>query len=238
MTLLDLVTSVRSLGRPWWVGATLFVIVPGVMAEATSERVYTLQGYDRVYVHGNVDVHLIQGAASDIHVYGKSAGLKELHLETADRVLYIDASVGAADENPRVELTIPDLQEIVNDGGNVTSDGLKLPALTLEGRGNGRFALQRLHVGDLVVNGQGASRFLLSGAANNQVIELAGVGRYRGRNLFSRTSQVNVRGTGEVDVAVEELLDVVIFGAARVSYVGAPWVWQRVMGAGAVQQLN
>jgi hypothetical protein len=47
-----------------------------------------------------------------------------------------------------------------------------------------------------------------------------------------------VRGTGEVDVAVEELLDVVIFGAARVSYVGAPWVWQRVMGAGAVQQLN
>ena len=48
--------------------------------------------------------------------------------------------------------------------------------------------------------------------------------------------EANVFGTGSVTLAVAELLDIRVLGAARVSYVGSPYVSQEISGAGAVKQ--
>ena len=69
-------------------------------------------------------------------------------------------------------------------------------------------------------------------------MELSGQGSYDAAGLATETSQVDVRGTGIVELWVEELLDISLFGDARVRYIGTPWVMQHVQGAGVVDQLR
>ena len=83
----------------------------------------------------------------------------------------------------------------------------------------------------------GQTEFQVSGTAEHQFVELAGVGRYSAGELASQTSHVNVRGAGQVKLWVDELLDVKVLGAARVSYSGSPWVLQQISGSGAVRRL-
>ncbi len=96
--------------------------------------------------------------------------------------------------------------------------------------------LQAMLVDDLVIVGRGNTDFILSGVVQHQVIELAGLGSYQGADLQSQTSHVSVQGAGEVDIWVQDLLEVNVYGAAKVRYDGSPWVQQQVHGTGAISR--
>ena len=68
------------------------------------------------------------------------------------------------------------------------------------------------------------------------MIDLDGVGRYDAEGLASKSAEVNVLGSGDVALKVEEMLDVAVAGTARVTYIGSPMVSQRVLGIGTVSQ--
>lgn len=209
-------------------------------AERTSHsRDYQLQSFERVYLNGNAQLHLVQGQPVPMTATGSVRSLDRLAFETADGALYIDAGEGQGAQPLVIHLAVEQLKEVVSEGGGqVLADGLTVHALALEGRGSGRFDLQGLDVGDLIVVGEGSTQFQVSGVAENQFVDLAGVGRYQAQQLASQTSQVSVRGAGMVDLWVEEVLDVNVFGSARVRYSGTPWVLQQISGSGAIDRLR
>ncbi len=202
-------------------------------------REYSLPSFERIYLHGSAQVHLQQRREGDapVLVKGVQTLLDKLSMESVDGVLYIDTGdfndANAADLV--IQLPVAELKEVVSQGGSVViAEGLSLAELTLEGHGLGRFELHHLRLDDLTVIGRGATQFNLSGETENQVVELAGVGRYQAAHLLSRNSQVLVSGAGDVDVWVEDILDVSILGSARLRYAGTPWVMQKILGAGDI----
>ena len=224
-----------------WLMAALAVILIGAAtpAQAASQE-YRVADFERIYISGDARVELHQDTAAGVALAeGAPHRLEDLSLESSDGVLYIDAGdVGNAD-NLVIRVAVGPLKEIVHEGrGTVAGEGLRAEALAVEGHGAGQIRLQGLRVDDLVVVGVGATRFAMSGEARHQVVELSGQGSYEASALATETSQIDVRGTCIVELWVEELLDINLFGDARIRYSGSPWVMQHVQGAGIVDQLR
>ncbi|NOX52522.1 MAG: hypothetical protein GXP16_18620 [Gammaproteobacteria bacterium] len=203
------------------------------------EWVVEVSPYERIYTTGTIDLVLRQSDVLFVQAQGLPHDLGNLRIEVVDGVLYIDSQIGGVRPSLlRVELDVKQLKEVVTFGPvRVIGHGLQTPRLTLEGKGAGSFALTALDVNELTVIGSGETYFSLSGVVQHQVVDLSGIGRYKASALASKTSQVNVRGNGWVDLQVAELLDVNILGAAQVNYRGAPWVLQQILGSGVVQRL-
>jgi hypothetical protein len=210
-------------------------------ADALTQRQIVVGEFERVYLSGAVQLHLQQGLASTAlgtaKVTGPLDSLEQVIVEFGDGVLYIDVPATQVTSPIIIHLPVGQLKEIVgSDGARVFAAQLESPSLALESRGDGQFVLQAMLVDDLVIVGRGNTDFILSGVVQHQVIELAGLGSYHGADLQSQTSHVSVQGAGEVDIWVQDLLEVNVYGAAKVRYDGSPWVQQQVHGTGAISR--
>lgn len=225
---------------------TLVVAPIGAVGSAVAEtRSYPVPEFNRIYFSGPGTVHLsqtkpqnghlVQAGTATVRAQGSRDTLNQLIVEVSDGVLFIE-SFGYDSHDLIVHLSIHELRELVSEGGIVVADSLKVDDLTLEGKGASSFRLQRLEADELQILGSGSTEFSLSGHVNRQVIVLAGSGDYRARDLLSQSVEASVFGTGIITLAVAEMLDVRVSGAARVSYVGSPYVSQEISGAGAVNQ--
>lgn len=230
------------------VGILYVCVVTFAWADVADSRAtaFDVGAFDRVYVAGNVAVELsqIETAAtshSDVRVVlldkpDSAAHQNRVRVETSDGVLYIDASAHPSQAAPlRFRVGIGELKEVVARGpGRIRAHGLHAASLVLEGDGAGRFDLTGVDVGELVVVGTNGAGFWLSGEALHQSVDLAGLGRYNGRRLHSRFSQVSLRDGGLAEVWADDLLDIDIHGVGDVRYNGSPRVSQNIRGRGVV----
>jgi putative autotransporter adhesin-like protein len=207
-------------------------------------KAFAVAPFKKVHLVGNAEIHLHQDTTAEqvstnVKVTGSAANLHSLVMQSSDGELYIDAGTTQYHHDLVIELSVGQLTEVVSeDRAHVLSDGLVLDTLAIEGHGLSRFDLQHLRVNDLTVVGAGNAVFAVSGAAQNQFVDMQGAGTYQALSLASQTGQVSVRGGGRVELWVEELLDVNVLGAAQVRYGGQPWVVQQVFGTGAIHRLD
>jgi hypothetical protein len=198
--------------------------------------------YDRIHLVGTAQLVLVQepdvsSNVSDVTVSGETRSLRDLVIESSDGVLYIDTGENQHVDDILIYLNVKELKELFSRGSSlVEADGLNAESLTLESHGGGHIDFTQLQVADLTVVGEGASKFSVSGAVENQYVDLHGVGVYEAQGLASQTSQVNVHGSSRVELWVADLLDVSVFGNAAVSYSGSPWVHQRMLGTGVIHR--
>lgn len=225
--------------------ALVFAFVADASA-ARSERHFEVTEFERLHIEGALEVVLEQAdmvrgvrhPSRTIDASGTAASLATLAVESSDGTLYIVAGDGATATNLTVHLAVGALVEIVSAGApRVYGSGLQQRELALEGLGGGVFKLDDITVKELFINGAGSTRFALSGSTIHQVIDMTGVSRYAAPRLSSETSHIEVRGASEVQVWADELLEVIIMGAARVSYAGEPWVRQEIVGAGSISRI-
>jgi len=221
------------------------VYAAGFTAATTNfDTAVEVADYERIHLIGNAQLMLVQEhtqppGVSEVTVSGAPQRLRELVIESSDGVLYIDAGDEHGTADVLICLTVKKLKELFSQGQSLVEvDGLIAESLIIESHGGGHIDIRHLDVADLTVVGAGASRFSVSGAVENQYVDLHGLGVYQAQGLASRTSQVSVRGSSEVELWVEELLDVNVFGNAKVSYSGRPWVQQHMFGTGAIRRLG
>ncbi len=228
--------------RGW---ATLAQIVVGgfylsamafVSADALDPaRNFAVSDFDRIYLSGNATVHVEQNSQAAVSASGEQQALADLKIDTSDGAIYIQAGRDTSADNLHVHLSAPNVREVVLQGnGLVKAKALRGSALVLEGYGAGAYDLHQLDVDDLVVVGNGQTRFQLSGRAQHQWIELAGVSQYNSGGLYSETTEVSVSGEGSVAVWADELLEVDILGSAIVNHNGQPWRGQQILSAGVL----
>ena len=237
------------LHKLFWLLTLVVAPIAAVSSDIAETRSYPVSEFNRIYFSGPGTVHLSQtvpetkpqnvnlapAGTATVRAQGSRDTLNQLIVEVSDGVLFIE-SFGYDSHDLIVHLAIHELRELVSEGGIVVADSLKVDDLMLEGKGASSFRLQRLEADELQILGSGSTEFSLSGHVNRQVIVLAGSGDYRARDLLSRSVEASVFGTGSITLAVAEMLDVRVSGAARVSYVGSPYVSQEISGAGAVNQ--
>jgi hypothetical protein len=209
---------------------------------AAATRDFEVGTFDRIYFTGTGTLNLVQDrtAPTATVAHGSDAVLDALSIETSDGALYIDARLKDIElDDLTLDITLNDLRELVSDGrGRVTAGRIEASDLSIDGHGAGTFELGELEVGELKVTGRGATRFTLGGHVERQVIALDGVGRYRARGLTARSAELQVWGTSDVVLNVEEMLDVRVAGTARVTYLGSPTVTKDILGIGWVTGIN
>lgn len=87
-------------------------------------------------------------------------------------------------------------------------------------------------------NISGSGDILLSGNAGNSDYKISGSGDIRSYNLNQNSCNVNISGSGNCFVFVNDKLDVKISGSGDVNYIGNPSVVANISGSGNVISNN
>ena len=95
-----------------------------------------------------------------------------------------------------------------------------------------------LDVLDLEASLMGSGDMDLYGIVDNQFITVNGSGDLQAFNLESLNSEVEVRGSGNVEVRAVDELDVLIRGSGSVYYKGRPNLKFSITGSGALINAN
>ncbi len=194
------------------------------------------QPFERIDLRGNLDVTIERGNPPEVQVLSPSHMSTEPHFEISDGVLYIAAPYA---ERTIVIVRMPSLVEVVAEGEtSVRARDLRGTRLVLDSSGTGAFELAELDVEELTLTGSGAALFRVSGNAERQVIDLDGAGQVEAHQLTTRSSEVRVRGIGDVVLQAAEHLAVDVAGTAKVTYTGSPVVARQVRGVGIVQAIR
>jgi hypothetical protein len=135
-----------------------------------------------------------------------------------------------------IDVTIPELTGIEFRGsGKVLVDAFSGKDLAVVKSGSGRISGElKYETVKLDIEGSGIAEF--RGSAAELDIRFEGAGAIRASDLVSRVGQVSVKGSGAVDVKVDEELSASLVGSGHIRYWGNPRVRQNVSGAGSVRK--
>ena len=84
----------------------------------------------------------------------------------------------------------------------------------------------------------GSGKIKLTGIADDLDLGISGSGDYKGFSLEAITTEVQISGSGEVEVLVTDQLDVRISGSGDVYYKGFPELDIEISGSGEVVNEN
>lgn len=219
---------------PWLIGTVVLALLATLSVSAKNcDEWRQVDAFDRLHVTAAVEIEVSQAQHSAVCFSSEQLDPSALTVQSIDGVLYVDGS--RVDPNLTIHVASPVIRDIyVNAPARISGDAITASRLVLESHGPSDIRMRNMQVQDLVVQGSGNVSFRMSGAATHQSVDLDGIGAYLAQDLASETSQVSVRGSGRVELWVEEILDVDIFGAASVLYGGSPWVSQNITGHGAI----
>ncbi len=207
------------------------LLVPAIPALAEDT-----QPFERIDLRGNLDVTIERGDPPEVQVLRPSRMSGEPSFEISDGVLYVAAPYT---ERTIVVVRTPSLVEVIAEGEtSVRARDLRGTRLVLDSSGTGAFELAELDVEELTLAGSGAALFRVSGNAQRQVIDLDGAGQVEAHQLNTRSSEVRVRGIGDIVLQAAEHLAVDVAGTAKVIYSGSPVVARQVRGVGIVQAIR
>jgi hypothetical protein len=199
-------------------GVTLPGTTTGSGALKTETR--TVSGFTAVELAGNGDVTVQQSGTESLSISAEENLLPLLTSEVVDGTLKLGIK-----DNAQVNSTKPITYQVT----------LKdLSGLTIGGSGNQ--TVTGVKTASLLVRVAGSGTVTTSGSADAQDIQMAGSGTYRGSGLASKTASVNSAGSGTVELAVSDKLDVKIIGSGSVSYSGSPQVTQSILGSGTLRK--
>ena len=218
--------------------ALLLFATPGGALESVNRTVTAqaaLEGVRRIDYSGPGRLTIRQGDQAGMVVLGDIPEAIDVLVEVFDDVLYLEVPALTNSTAPEIVVTLPAVDEVISHGpSEVTVEALHADSLSLEALGAGSFQVQSLRAHELLVTGAPGAVFILSGQVERQVLDLSDPGHYQARSLNSESVEATVVGGGLILLQVDDLLDVRLAGAARLRYVGSPYVSQLVSGAGSV----
>jgi len=137
------------------------------------------------------------------------------------------------------KLNIINLAEAKLSGsGTIKASSINAKDLELGISGSGNIILEQLRAKELAVDLSGSGNIILSGNVDKQKITLSGSDDYQAPKLVSQTVKIKIRGSGNVTVYANQMLDVRISGSGDVNYHGKPRLTTKISGSGNVNNLS
>lgn len=207
---------------------------------------HPLPPFRRIAVEGSAEVTLVAAAAETATVTLPARSSGAVTLEVRDDTLSVQTSdarrwwhLPGARSAKQARITIGFRQlDGVELAGNVRlhAAAVRTPSLRVVAHGAATLDIERLDTDLLQLTGAGAVKADVAGRADEQQIELAGAGVFRGAELAGERVRVVVSGAGKASVRAAQTLDVAISGAGLVDYAGEPKVTQQISGAGKIRR--
>lgn len=207
-------------------------------AAEVSRQERALAGFDRVIVHGVVDVAIAQGAREQVIVTAEPRFLANVVTRVEQRTLIIETTGNIRTDKPlRVDLTLRELQHLEADGSaDIKVDKLRAAALNIDLSGNADFKAPKLALDSLKLRLAGSANAELGGSTGSQLVQIKGSADYRGQALDSASARVAASGSANATVKVRETLDAELSGSADLTYYGNPKVRKSVSDSASLER--
>ena len=203
--------------------AVLFILAVsscGILGVVTEDR--DVSDFSKIVIKGSGNLNIEQGDE------------ESLTIKTTKNIIpYITTTVS----NETLEIGIKPRATIIPIG--VVNYYLKvkdLNAITVEGSANVNSS--RLYTDNLEINIYGSGDIELAGRVEKQLIQISGSGNYSAKDLESRECVIEISGSGDSVINVNDSLDITISGSGDVSYIGNPSINQAISGSGDVRNIS
>ena len=183
----------------------------------------SLESFNRVFLYGPINLRITQGNEQSISIVAEPELYNPLEHKVVNEQLmvgYNDINCFDTDHGVWVNITVPDLTEIITEGKNtILSEG-------------------QLDLAKLSINTSGSATVELSGQVAIQEINSDGTITVNNLNLLTQTTTINMAGSCDINISCSEVLDVDVEGAAKIAYSGDPSITQKSEGSLSLSKLN
>src|SRR5579864_4233744 len=181
----------------------------------------TVSGFSAVSLSGSGQVTIEQ------------TGTESLTVTTDDNLLpYIKTDV----KGNTLELGFKDSMTYLRPTRGIV---FRLTVKKLEGlviSGSGKADAKGLDPDHLRIEISGSGEVLAQGTTNDLDLSISGSGGYRGEDMRSKRTTIDISGSGGAVIATSETLKANVSGSGSIEYIGDPQVTQHVSGSGSVHR--
>lgn len=192
--------------------------IPGSGIIKTESR--EIRSFDAIEFAGAATLMISIGDETSLTITGDDNLLEFVDTEVDNQVLKIAFSQSIApSKSMQFVITTPDLDRLKIAGAckatvaDLSSDSFELAA-------------------------SGAVNVTCSGVTEAMKVAISGAGSVDGRQLVAKTANVNISGSGSVDLHAVDELTVKISGAGQVRYIGEPKITKNISGMGSIKPIK
>lgn len=186
-------------------------------------------------------VYITQGPEQKVEVEGQANVIDYLERTVRGGLweIGIDERCVNNMESMRIFLTLPDITglKISGSGEIISENTLYADDIDLSIEGSGNISLD-LEADDIDASVSGSGNLRLVGLADEISFHVTGSGDMQAFKLMARKGEVNIDGSGDVELYITEILNVYITGSGDVLYKGLPSLNVSVSGSGGVIDAN
>jgi len=204
-----------------------------------------VSGFDRVQIDGAGELIIIQGENESLEIRAEDNIIGELTSDVRDTTLVLGyrdnflRNTIIPTERITYTLNVMDLSEVtINGAADMEIDSLETGSLSLVINGAGQVTIDQLMADNLSVQISGTTTMEIAGQVTTQSIMIDGAGNFRGGDLETNTTTIEINGLGNATVWANETLDISIDGGGNLRYYGSPNVTQDVNGFGDIDNLG
>ncbi len=145
--------------------------------------------------------------------------------------------LGSGDMSGRTEFEINhQLKAQISGSGDMDFD---LYAGSFDGKISGSGNINfNMETNDLDIDLSGSGIATIHGSAPQQKINISGSGDFNGFEAYGEAAEVNISGSGNARVQLNQSLDARISGSGNIWYKGSPTVSSDITGSGAIRNAN
>ena len=196
-----------------------------------------------------VDLYITQGSPQKVIVEASGDAANHIRTKIHDGMLYIvkkDTDLGWWEkwknkgEKVKIYITVPDIGHLaVSSGGNIMSENtLRVARLIVGVNGSGSVKVV-VEAGDLQGKVSGSGTVALKGSARNTIFRVSGSGKLDAERLAAHNCQVEISGSGNCRIQVNNDLMSRISGNGTVHYRGNPKrIINNASGSGALKKIG
>lgn len=198
----------------------------------------SVPSFTQVKIKGDFNLYISQDNTQRVELISDDNLLPFIKTQVIGEVLEIGYSTNECirkSHRQDIYITIPRLTAIVLDGsGNVkgqnefTGENMRLD---LNGSGN----LSLRFVGNSITNKlDGSGKMVVHGNSSLATHIINGSGYINASSLNTKDATAKINGSGNIEVAVSDLLNAAINGSGRIQYLGNPTTDINITGSGSV----
>lgn len=201
-----------------------------------------LPTFSAIASSGSYDVYVTLGSPQAVRIEGDQERIEQLELKVVNKTLrigsknrnWIRGSLGKVS----IYITVPYLEAIsVSGSGSIKVNGtIKAGSLSTAVSGSGNIEAT-VNVAKINSSISGSGNLRIGGVTNQASLVVSGSGSLNGRALKASVANIQVSGSGNVTVHVENTLNAAVSGSGSVRYTGNPAVHSTKSGSGSVRPL-
>ena len=213
--------------------------IRGNGVEATEERAVSM--FNKIRSSGDFDIQIINGDELEVLVTAEENILPYIGTSVSNNTLQIDIQ-GMHNVRNRlpmsVLITVPQLVSVKQSGsGSITADYFSGDEMEFSLSGSGSISADV--DADLVVASiSGSGWILITGDSNESELTISGSGNIDSSELTVDNCNVNISGSGNLQVKAEKTLTAKISGSGNVYYTGNPVTEANISGSGKLVHRN